>query len=393
MQSFQPVWFGEQDFDLDAFERECRRVTAVQDCPFAEGIVEDIPIYSGDALRNEFQSEARSFEVMQEFNRVFTTGAGIFAVRGGYDDIPLIDDVTSVLFSIIDEEEAGDNTSGDHFAEAGTNSRLWNSHQKLADRNPDLFIRYNANEIVHRACQAWLGTGYQITTQVNVVRPGGRAQMVHRDYHMGIQTEAALKCSPAGQHATVPLLTLQGAVAHTETPIASGPTKLLPFSQHFQPGYLAVRRPEFQAFFQENCVQLALNKGDLLFFNPAIFHAAGDNTTKDIQRFVNLMQVGSIYGRTMEHVDRSAMVKKVYPQLLEYVTRETMPKREIENVIAATAEAYPFPANLDNDAPLGPSGMTPASQQELLREALAGGWLDSKLNAAIDAQDRLRFGG
>lgn len=30
--------------------------------------------------------------------------------------------------------------------------------------------------------EAWLGPGYQLTAQVNVVRPGGKAQEPHRDY-------------------------------------------------------------------------------------------------------------------------------------------------------------------------------------------------------------------
>ena len=32
------------------------------------------------------------------------------------------------------------------------------------------------------ACEAWLGPGYQITAQTNVVKPGGKPQQPHRDY-------------------------------------------------------------------------------------------------------------------------------------------------------------------------------------------------------------------
>lgn len=30
--------------------------------------------------------------------------------------------------------------------------------------------------------EAWLGPGYQITAQTNIVKPGGKAQQPHRDY-------------------------------------------------------------------------------------------------------------------------------------------------------------------------------------------------------------------
>jgi hypothetical protein len=30
--------------------------------------------------------------------------------------------------------------------------------------------------------EAWLGPGYRVTAQTNIVKPGGRAQQPHRDY-------------------------------------------------------------------------------------------------------------------------------------------------------------------------------------------------------------------
>jgi hypothetical protein len=43
----------------------------------------------------------------------------------------------------------------------------------------------------------------------------------------------------------------------------------------FCTGYLAYELPEFADYYQENYVQLPLQKGDCAFFNPALFHAAG----------------------------------------------------------------------------------------------------------------------
>jgi len=103
------------------------------------------------------------------------------------------------------------------------------------------------------------------------------------------------------------VLTLQGAVAHTDMPAETGPTMYLPHSQKYLPGYLAWRRPDFREYFESSYVQLPLAKGDAVFFNPALFHAAGANHTADVNRMANLLQVSSAFGRAMEAVDRGRM--------------------------------------------------------------------------------------
>ncbi|MEO1363191.1 MAG: phytanoyl-CoA dioxygenase, partial [Pseudomonadota bacterium] len=51
--------------------------------------------------------------------------------------------------------------------------------------------------------------------------------------------------------------------------------------------------------------------------------------------------------------------------------------------IAAAAEGYPFPTNLDTDPPVG--GLAPESDQALLQRALVEGMSPDELNAALDA--------
>lgn len=379
------VWLGAGDCDIADFATHVGRETREAEYPHAAEITRNIPVYDGQALRHAFADEGRARAVMAEFNRAFASGPGIVAIRGGHADRELLDAVTDALSAIIAEEEAARPGKGDHFAASGANSRLWNAHEKLAMRDPALFARYNANEIVRRVAEAWLGPCYQITTQVNVVRPGGKAQTPHRDYHMGFQSEEALRGYPSSQHALSACLTLQGAVAHSDMPVASGPTKLLPYSQSYLPGYLAIHRPDFRAYFEANHVQVPLEKGDMVFFNPATFHAAGENLTADVQRFANLMQIGSAYGRSIEIVDRSRITRAVYPHLKALADAGALTPREADTVVAATAEGYPFPANLDLDAPVG--GMAPPSQQDVMRRALAEGWSEDRLRAEIAAQD------
>jgi len=49
---------------------------------------------------------------------------------------------------------------------------------------------------------------------------------------------------------------------------------------------------------------MPLEKGDAVFFNPALLHAAGSNHATDIRRMANLQQISSAFGRPMETVDR-----------------------------------------------------------------------------------------
>ena len=223
-----------------------------------------------------------------------------------------------------------------------------------------------------------------MTSQVNVVNPGGMAQAVHRDYHLGFQSNEVAEQYPAHVHALSPVLTLQGAVAHTDMPVESGPTLLLPHSQKYLPGYLAWRLPEFREYFDAHHVQLPLAKGDVVFFNPALFHAAGTNRTADVRRMANLLQVSSAFGRAMESIDRARMSAAIFDDLVKAQLTEGWDPREVDNVIAATAEGYAFPTNLDRDQPV--AGLAPPTQADLLRQALAEGWDHPTLVARLAEQ-------
>jgi ectoine hydroxylase-related dioxygenase (phytanoyl-CoA dioxygenase family) len=175
-------------------------------------------------------------------------------------------------------------------------------------------------------------------------------------------------------------MTLQGAIAHCDMPIDSGPTKLLPFSQAYLPGYAAYRLPAFAALFEERCVQLPLAKGDALFFNPALFHAAGENRTTDLARFVNLLQVSSAFGRALESIDRQGMCARLYPVAQ---ADHGLDPLDLAAALAACGEGYPFPTNLDTDPPKG--GLAPESQQAFFARALREGMSTDAFVAGLAA--------
>jgi hypothetical protein len=94
----------------------------------------------------------------------------------------------------------------------------------------------------------------------------------------------------------------------------------------------------------------------------------------------NLLQVSSAFGRAMEVVDRKVMCAVVFPALLEMAADGASPSA-IGNVIAACAEGYAFPTNLDLDQPIG--GLAPATQAEILRQAVAEGWSLRRLETEL----------
>lgn len=366
------TWLNEGSADIKLLREACARKTDSNDVPLATRVAKNIPIYDGDAIRHAASLEGttpqriRAFQ--QEWAQTLLSGAGAVVIENAIDDIELLDSVTAAFYRIIKRESQSD-SGADHFAPAGSNTRIWNAHEKLCVEEPELFARYNANAAMAQICRAWLGPGYQITAQANIVHPGGKAQHCHRDYHMGFQTTERLYEYPAHVHAMSPMLTLQGAIAHSDMPVESGPTKLLPFSQTFLPGYLATAREDCVELFENEHVQLPLKKGDMLFFSPALMHAAGDNNTSDIDRFANLVQVGSAYGRTMELLDKGRMSTAVYPALQKLLSEEGWTNAMTRYVIEATAEGYAFPANMELEPPT--SGLAPPSQQILFAESLA----------------------
>ena len=151
---------------------------------------------------------------------------------------------------------------------------------------------------------------------------------------------------PAHVHGLAAAMTLQGAVAHCDMPVESGPTEYLPHSHKYEHGYLAYR-DDFADYFKNNYVHNSLSKGDAVFFNPALLHAAGDNKSESIDRVGNLLQLSSAFGRSME--TRTEL--RVSLSVLEYAVRTF--DEHLENVIMATAEGYSFPTNLDFDQPTG----------------------------------------
>lgn len=379
-------WYDAEDCSLADFREVVEESTRLEDYPYADAVVDNVLVY-GPGLADRVEDPAARRTAQAELAAALLDGPGVVVIKQAFAP-PVVDAATAAFERLIADQKARGSAVGDHFAKPGTNDRVWGALDKLALADPEVFVSYYGNDVLALVSEAWLGPGYQVTSQVNVVNPGGQAQLAHRDYHLGFMDRAQAEAYPAQVHALSPVLTLQGAVAHCDMPVESGPTMFLPHSQKYGPGYVAYHDPAFTGYFERHHVQLPLDKGDAVFFNPALFHGAGTNRTADVRRMANLLQVSSAFGRAMEAVDTAAICSAVFPILRERRADGT-DVRQIENAIAAAAEGYAFPTNLDLDQPVG--SLAPPSQADLLRQAVEEDWQPARLAAALAAQqDRRR---
>ncbi|SLN28937.1 phytanoyl-CoA dioxygenase family protein [Roseisalinus antarcticus] len=362
------VWLTPDSGDFETF-RTLMAGAETPDLPLSDGQAQGIPLYDGARVRAAAPRIDDRRDLMAEWTSVLAEGPGIVIVKNAMSDLEALDRATEVFETLIAEEKAAGAGAGDHFAKPGANDRVWNAAEKHCLADPAGFARYYASDAIAMASEAWLGQGYQVTAQVNRVNPGGTAQTAHRDYHLGFMSPAQMAGFPSHVHGISPVLTLQGAVAHCDMSLESGPTLFLPHSQTFFEGYLAFSRLEFQAYFADHHVQVPLAKGDAVFFNPAVMHGAGTNSTADIRRLANLLQISSAFGRAMESLNRDAMCAALYPALLETMAQGTLTETELSNVIRASAEGYAFPTDLDRDPPV--NGLAPQTQAELMQAMLA----------------------
>lgn len=359
--------FSKQTTKLESFAQLCSQTTKPEQYPQASSITHNVPVYKLGPFAS--LDEGRKSDLQNEWYRVLLHGPGVFVVSGLFPDEKTIDSATKAINGIIHDEKQGSGAHGDHFAGAGQNERIWNSFGKHCLADPKSFLDYYSNPYLSLIASAWLGPRYRLTAQVNNVKPGGAPQVCHRDYHLGFMSANASSQFPQGAHLASQFLTLQGAVAHMDVPIESGPTRLLPYSQMCPDGFLTYRRPEFNENFLQNFVSLAMKKGDGLFFNPALFHAAGENTSNN-DRMANLLQISSAFGKPMEVVDALPMTAACWEDLLKRF-RTDGESDEIKAAVAALGEGYAFPTNLDRNPPRSES-MAPESEQDVLWTCLRG---------------------
>ncbi len=72
----------------------------------------------------------------------------------------------------------------------------------------------------------------------------------------------------------------------------------------------------------------------------------------------------------------------------QYPVEEGWQTRHIAQVIEASAEVYPFPANLELEPPM--NGLAPVSQQQLMSQCLTDGCTTEEFTRRVRAQQGLK---
>ncbi len=85
----------------------------------------------------------------------------------------------------------------------------------------------------------------------------------------------------------------------------------------------------------------------------------------------------------MEAMDRAAMSRALFAPLRALIAAGRLNNADAAAAIAACAEGYAFPTNLDTDPPTG--GLAPKSQAAIMAEALDGGSDLAAFSADLDA--------
>jgi ectoine hydroxylase-related dioxygenase (phytanoyl-CoA dioxygenase family) len=377
-----PAHYSLMDCRVEDFAAIVEQPVDLDDFPLADRIDQGVVVYKSNSLRSRIGQATGRVEAQAEFVRALDEGPGVLVLTEAFDDDGVLDTATDVFRRIIEAEKVAGTAAGDHFATPGANDRVWNALEKFAVEDPDTFIRYYSNDMLALICEAWLGPRYQVTSQLNQVNPGGKAQSPHRDYHLGFQTMESAQAFPRHIHWMSAMLTLQGAVAHVDMPMETGPTFLIPNSQKYGPGYIASHLPEFQEYSNKRAVQVPLGRGDAIFFNPALFHGAGENVSDSVRRLGNLLQISSAFGRAMEWIDRARMIKAIYPSLVTWKASGAS-EDDLRNAIAASAEGYAFPSDLDSHPPSGSE--PPPAQADLVTMALREEWSPTRLATALES--------
>jgi len=165
-------WLSAADLLIDDFAALVDQQTYLSDYPYADAVERNVLIY-GQKLRAAIGTTSGRPAAQTELMRALTDSPGIVVFKQAFGDLSVVDRATEAFLAQIAAEKAAGVAGGDHFAKPGANDRVFGALDKLAVTEPAVFAEYYANDIIALISESWLGPDYQVTSQVNVVNPGG----------------------------------------------------------------------------------------------------------------------------------------------------------------------------------------------------------------------------
>ena len=97
--------FNERYEDFKTFEKLLKRKTNQDDVPAALEIKKNIPIYSGQLVRDYANSSEKKQKLLTEWSNVFKSGAGIIAITNAIKSSSVIETATKKFEAIIKSEK------------------------------------------------------------------------------------------------------------------------------------------------------------------------------------------------------------------------------------------------------------------------------------------------
>ena len=260
---------------------------------------------------------------------------------------------------------------------------LGRAGQARASRDPEAFADYYANDVLALVCAAWLGPGYQVTSQVNVVNPGGRRQVAHRDYHLGFMSHDQSPRLPGARAPPVAGADPAGRGRPLRHAGRDRPDDVPAALAEVRPGYLAFRPARVHRVLRRPPRPAAAGQGRRGVLQPRPVprrrHQPLRRRPPDGQPAAGVLRVRPGDG------DASTGPRCARRSTRRCARRKAggAAEQELRNVVAASAEGYAFPTNLDLDQPVG--GLAPQTQAELVWRALEEGWDTATFAAGLRA--------
>ena len=341
------------------------------DYPYADAVERNVLIY-GEKLRAAVGTAAGRTAVQTELMRALTDGPGIVVFKRAFGDLSVVDRATEAFLAQIAAEKAAGVAGGDHFAKPGANDRVWGALDKLAVARPR-GVRRLLRQRHHRADQRGLARsglpGHLAGQRGQPRRPGAdRAPRLPPRLHgrrrrrplPGPRAPAVAGADPAGRGRA-----LRHAGRDRPDPL---PALLAP---------VRARLPRLP---------------------PARVHRVLPGRTTPSCRWRRATPRSSTPPCSTAPARTSRPTSDGWPTCCRCPRRSAArwrpstgsrcagrcsrccwsskaagaSDRYLDNVIAASAEGYAFPTNLDRDQPIG--GIAPQTQADLVRQAVAEEW-------------------
>ena len=145
-------FYSSENCNIKEFEKLIKQEINSNLLNCAEEIINNVPVYNMEVLRDNLHDKDQRLSLMSEWAYVLSKASGALVLKNTYSDCSSIDLATKIYENIILEEKEKNIGGSDHYAKPGANDRIWNSLQKLCEKDSFVFAKYFGNEIISSVC-------------------------------------------------------------------------------------------------------------------------------------------------------------------------------------------------------------------------------------------------